>query len=163
MHRIIAAALAAGAGAASLPAQTGQTAAAAPVLTLAEALDRAGASSPFRDAAAAGLRAAEAQRRVAGLRPNPSIVGEAENVAGTGIYRELRSSETTIGLALPLELGGKRGARIAVADAQIGRAGLQAEIARADLRLRVPPGVVSASPRIRPASRQRCCAPPVYG
>ncbi len=137
MHCIIAATLAAGACASLLQAPDSQTAAPAPVLTLAEALDRAGASSPFQDAATAGIRAAEAQRRVAGLRPNPSIVGEAENVAGTGIYRGLRSSETTIGLALPLELGGKRGARLAVAGAQIGRAGLQAEIARADLRLRV--------------------------
>ncbi|KQN06938.1 TolC family protein [Sphingomonas sp. Leaf25] len=137
MHRIIAAVLAAGACASSLQAQTDRIVAPAPVLTLAEALDRAGASSPFQDAAAAGIRAAEAQRLVAGLRPNPSIVGEAENVAGTGIYRGLRSSETTLGLALPLELGGKRGARIAVAKAQIGRAGLQAEITRADLRLRV--------------------------
>ncbi len=137
MHRIIAAVLAAGACASSLQAQNDRTAAPVPVLTLAEALDRAGASSPYQDAAAAGIRAAEAQRRVASLRPNPSIVGEAENVAGTGIYQGLRSSETTLGLALPLELGGKRGARIAVAEAQIGRAGLQAEIARADLRLRV--------------------------
>jgi cobalt-zinc-cadmium efflux system outer membrane protein len=137
MHRIIAAVLAAGACASSLRAQAEQAAIAAPVLTLREALDRAGASSPFQDAAAAGIRAAEAQRRVAGLRPSPSIVGEAENIAGTGIYQGLRSSETTLGLALPLELGGKRGARIAVADAQVGRAGLQAEVARADLRLRV--------------------------
>lgn len=137
MHRIIAAILAASACASALQAQTGQTAAAAPVLSLAEALERAGASSPFQDVAAAGIRTAEAQRRVAGLRPNPSIIGEAENVAGSGIYQGLRSSETTVGLALPLELGGKRGARIAVADAEIGRAGLQAEIARADLRLRV--------------------------
>ena len=137
MHRIIAGILAAGACASSLQAQTDQIVVPAPILTLAEALERAGASSPFQDAAAAGIRAAKAQRRVAGLRPNPSIVGEAENVAGTGIYQGLRSSETTLGLALPLELGGKRGARIAVAEAQIGRAGLQAEMARADLRLRV--------------------------
>ncbi|MBB3349693.1 TolC family protein [Sphingomonas sp. BK069] len=137
MYRIIAAVLAAGVCASSLQAQTSPPASAAPALTLAEALDRAGASSPFQDAAAAGIRGAEAQHRVAGLRPNPSIIGEAENVAGTGIYQGLRSSETTVGLALPLELGGKRGARIAVAEAQIGRAALQAEIARADLRLRV--------------------------
>jgi hypothetical protein len=41
------------------------------------------------------------QRRVAGLRPNPSIVAETENVAGTGLYRGVRASETTVGLALP--------------------------------------------------------------
>ncbi len=137
MHRIIAAVLAAGACASSLQAQTYPVATSGPVLTLHDALEKAGASSQFEDVAAAGIRTAEAQRRVAGLRPNPSIVGEAENVAGTGIYRGLRSSETTLGLALPLELGGKRGARIAVAETQIDRAVLQAEIARADLRLRV--------------------------
>jgi len=137
MHRIIVAVMAAGVCASSLQAQTRPPTLAEPVLTLAKALARAGASSPFQDAASAGVRAAEAQRRVAALRPNPSIIAEAENVAGTGIYQGLRSSETTVGLALPLERGGKRGARIALADAQIGRAGLQAEIARADLRLRV--------------------------
>jgi len=137
MHRIIAAVIAAGVCAASLQAQTRPPPSAEPVLTLAEALARAGASSPFQDAASAGVRAAEAQRRVAVLRPNPSLVAETENVVGTGIYQGLRSSETTVGLALPLERGGKRGARIALADAQIGRAGLQAAVARADLRLRV--------------------------
>ncbi|KQS47068.1 MULTISPECIES: TolC family protein [unclassified Sphingomonas] len=137
MHRIIAAVIAAGVCASSLQAQTRPPASAEPVLTLAEALARADASSPFQDAASAGVRAAEAQRRVAALRPNPSLVAGTENVAGTGIYQGLRSSETTVGLALPLERGGKRGARIALADAQIGRAGLQAAIARADLRLRV--------------------------
>jgi len=137
MHRIIAAVMVAGVSASLLQAQTSPPASAEPVLTLAEALTRASASSPFEDAASAGVRAADAQRRVAALRPNPSIIAEAENVAGTGIYQGLRSSETTVGLALPLERGGKRGARIALAEAQIGRADLQADIARADLRLRV--------------------------
>ncbi len=144
MHRIIAAVMAAGACASSLQAQTSPPASAEPVLTLAAALARAGASSPFEDAASAGVRAAEAQRRVAALRPNPSLVAETENVAGTGIYQGLRSSETTVGLALPLERGGKRSARIGVADALIGRAGLQADIARADLRLRVTQAYVVA-------------------
>jgi cobalt-zinc-cadmium efflux system outer membrane protein len=144
MHRIIAAVMAAGACASSLQAQTSPPASAEPVLTLAAALARAGASSPFQDAASAGVRAAEAQRRVAALRPNPSIIAETENVAGTGIYQGLRSSETTVGLALPLERGGKRSARIGVADALIGRAGLQADIARADLRLRVTQAYVVA-------------------
>jgi cobalt-zinc-cadmium efflux system outer membrane protein len=144
MHRIIAAVMAAGACASSLQAQTSPPVSAEPVLTLAAALARAGASSPFEDAASAGVRAAEAQRRFAALRPNPSITAETENVAGTGIYQGLRSSETTVGLALPLERGGKRSARIGVADALIGRAGLQADIARADLRLRVTQAYVVA-------------------
>ncbi len=144
MHRIIAAAMAAGVCASSLPAQTSPPAPAEPHLTLADALNRAGASSPFEDAANAGVRTAEAQRRVAALRREGVVLVEAANVMGAGIYRGLRSSETTVGVALPIERGGKRSARVAVADAQIGRAGVQADIIRADLRLRVTRSYVVA-------------------
>lgn len=92
---------------------------------------------PSVAAATASVDAALAGRTVAGLRPNPQLQGQLENVTGSGIYRGVRNAETTVGLALPLELGGKRGARIALADAQIDRARLQAGIARADLRLRL--------------------------
>ncbi|BCA61416.1 transporter [Sphingomonas sp. HMP9] len=155
MHRIFAAIMVAGVCAPSLQAQTSPHISAEPVLTLAEALARAGVSSPFRDVASAGVRAAEAQRQVAALRPNPSIIAETENVAGSGLYRGLRSSETTLGLALPLERGGKRQARIALADAQIGRAGIGAAIARADLRLRVTQAYVVAVAARRRAAVSR--------
>ena len=137
MYRIIAAVLAAGACASSAQAQTSRPAAAEPALTLDEALAAAGSASPAVEASRSGVRAAAAQRAVAGLRPNPSLDAMAENVAGTGAYRGLRSSETTVGLSLPIELGGKRSARIAVADAQSGRAVLETSIAQADLRQRV--------------------------
>src|SRR3546814_5591216 len=55
----------------------------------------------------------------------------------SGVYKGLRSSETTVGVALPLELGGKRPARVALATARLTRAQVQSEIARADLRLRI--------------------------
>jgi cobalt-zinc-cadmium efflux system outer membrane protein len=137
MSRIIAAIVAAAACASPLQAQPGPSIRPEPVLTLEQAIERAGASSPSREVAEAGARAAEAQRRIASLRPNPSVVAESENVAGTGIYRGLRSSETTVGLALPIELGGKRRARMAVADARAGRAAVESAIVLADLRLRV--------------------------
>ena len=92
---------------------------------------------PSVAAATAGVDAATAARRVAGLRPNPEFQAQVENVAGTGVYKGLRSSETTVGVALPLELGGKRPARVALATARLTRAQVQAEIARADLRLRI--------------------------
>lgn len=114
-----------------------QTTSPGPVLMLEDAIAQAQASSPTSAVAAAGLQAADAQRRVARLRPNPSLDAMSENVAGTGAYSGLRSSETTVGLSLPLELGGKRSARVAVAEAQGGRAQLEAVIAAADLRLRV--------------------------
>jgi cobalt-zinc-cadmium efflux system outer membrane protein len=92
---------------------------------------------PSIAAATAGVDAATAARRVAGLRPNPEVQAQVENLAGTGVYKGLRSSETTVGVALPLELGGKRPARVALATARLSRAQVQAEIAKADLRLRI--------------------------
>jgi len=135
MNRIIAAMLAAGV-CASAQAQTGAALAGSP-FTLEQALTAARATSPALEASRSGVTAAEAQRTVAGLRPNPSLDTMTENVTGSGMYSGLRSSETTIAMAIPVELGGKRSARIAVASAQLGRASLDAVIAQADLRLRV--------------------------
>jgi cobalt-zinc-cadmium efflux system outer membrane protein len=42
-----------------------------------------------------------------------------------------------MGVALPIELGGKRSARVAVADAQLSRAELEAAVVAADVRLQV--------------------------
>ena len=98
------------------------TPAPATTFTLEQALAAAGAASPSLDVAAAELRAAEAGRKVAGMRPNPEVQVQVENVGGTGEFKGTQSAETTTGLALPIELGGKRSARIAVADAQSGRA-----------------------------------------
>src|SRR3546814_4156866 len=81
--------------------------------TVDRALELAGVVSPSLEAATADIRAAEAGRRVAGLRPNPSVMVEAENVAGSGPYRGPQSLEATTSLTLQIELGGKRTARIA--------------------------------------------------
>ncbi|WP_442678303.1 TolC family protein [Sphingomonas sp. ASY06-1R] len=137
MHRTLAALMAAIVCATPLLAQPTTTVPSASVLTLDEALVAAGARSPAVEASQSGIRIAQAQRAVAGLRPNPSLDTMSENVAGTGVYKGLRSSETTVGISLPLELGGKRSARVGVANAQLDRATLDAVIAQADLRLRV--------------------------
>jgi cobalt-zinc-cadmium efflux system outer membrane protein len=120
------------------------TPAPATTFTLEQALAAAGAASPSLDVAAAELRAAEAGRKVAGMRPNPEVQVQVENVGGTGEFKGTQSAETTTGLALPIELGGKRSARIAVADAQTGRARVEAAIAAADLRLRVTEAYLTA-------------------
>lgn len=137
MNRLIAAALAAASCASIAQAQTAPTAVVAPPLTLDDALALARAASPSNDAGDAGVRSADAARRVAGLRPNPELQVQSENVAGSGAYRGLSSAETTVGLALPIELGGKRSARIGVADARGARARIAAAILRADLELTV--------------------------
>jgi len=105
--------------------------------TASESGSSGSAPLPSVAAASAGVDVATAARRVAGLRPNPEVQAQFENIAGTGIYKGLRSSETTVGVALPLELGGKRPARVALATARLTRAQVQSELARADLRLRI--------------------------
>ncbi len=137
MHRFIAALLAVASCASIAQAQSADPTSTSPPLTLDQALSLAGATAPSLEAATAGVRAAEAGRTVAGYRPNPSIVAETENIAGSGQYRGLRSAETTAGLALPIELGGKRSARIAVADAIGNRARIGTALAAADLRLAI--------------------------
>ncbi|MFZ5699757.1 MAG: TolC family protein [Pseudomonadota bacterium] len=137
MHRLLAALLAAASCATMAQAQTSPPIEAGQTLSLDRALELAGATSPTLDAAEADIQAAAAARTVAGLRPNPSVTVEAENVAGSGPYRGVESLETTTSLALPIELGGKRSARIGVADARSQRVAIQAAITQADLRLSV--------------------------
>ncbi|WP_371424673.1 TolC family protein [Tardiphaga sp.] len=139
MHRIIAAVLAATSCVAIAQAQEINEAqhSEGPVFTLDQAVVAAGGSAPAAEAAEAGVRAAEAARTVAGLRPNPQVQSQIENVAGSGLYRGLRQAETTVGVSLPIELGGKRSARIAVADAQTQRALLLSAITQADIRVQV--------------------------
>ena len=139
MYRFVTAALVVASSASNAEAQTaGQSAAIAQqTLTLSHALELSGTSSPSLEANAATVRAASSALSVAALRPNPELVAETENVVGTGPYRGFRSAETTIGVAVPLELGGKRSARVAVAGAQLTRAQVGAAVARADLILLV--------------------------
>lgn len=140
MHKIIAVLWAATSCVAMAQAQTDVAPTSAPAaipFTLEQALSAAGASAPAADAAQAGVAAAQAARTVAGLRPNPTIQTELENVGGSGAYNGFDQAETTVGLSIPIELGGKRPARVAVADAQAHRALLGAAIAQADVRLQV--------------------------
>lgn len=140
MHRILAALLAAASCASMAQAQVGPRAPIAqdaPVYTLDQAVSAAGGSAPATEAATAAIEAAQAGRTVAGLRPNPVAQGQIENIIGSGQYRGVRSAESTVGFAIPIELGGKRGARVAVANAQLSRAEIQAAIAAADVRLQV--------------------------
>ncbi|PBN42731.1 TolC family protein [Sphingobium sp. D43FB] len=128
-----------------------------PSFTLAQALERAGATSPAIESGAAGVLAAQAARSVAGLRPNPELNIQTENVAGSGDYGGFRSAETTAQVTLPLELGGKRPARVALANAQQDRAQIEQAVIAADLRLAVTQtyvSAVSAAERATVAQRQ---------
>ena len=115
-----------------------------PVLTLEQTLALAEASAPSLEAAQAGVRVTGAGRDVAGLRPNPTINGGLEYFGGSGQYRGLRSAEATVGVALPIELGGKRSARVGVANALGEQSRVALVIAAADIRLAVTQAYIEA-------------------
>jgi len=105
--------------------------------TLEEALQRAGVESPQISISEAEIDIAEGNERQAGIGPNPEVSLEVENVAGSGAFSGLRSNETTLMLTQPIELGGKRGARVRAAEARSIVAEFDAQIAQADLALLV--------------------------
>lgn len=149
MNRLIAAGVAAAVCTSVVQAQTppvaGVAVAPAPVFSLREALTAGGVASPSVEAAGSAVEAAAAARTIAGLRPNPSVQVQAENLAGSGIYKGTRSAETTASVGVPLELGGKRSARVALANARLSRAEILAAIASADLQLRITQLYVQAA------------------
>jgi cobalt-zinc-cadmium efflux system outer membrane protein len=96
-------------------------------LTLDEALKTAFAGNPELAAAQWEIGIAEGDRQQAGLIPNPEVSWEAEDTR-----RESRT--TTVMLSQPIELGGKRGARIDVASRAQDAAGIDLESKRNALR-----------------------------
>jgi cobalt-zinc-cadmium efflux system outer membrane protein len=102
-------------------------------LSLAQALAEAEARAPTLVAAAAEVEAARGKLRQAGFRPNPELTVEVENVAGSGPYRGVGGAETTVSLNQRLDLGGRRSARLAHAQAQLAAQEIRLSIARAAL------------------------------
>ncbi|SDI80688.1 outer membrane protein, cobalt-zinc-cadmium efflux system [Pseudomonas delhiensis] len=95
-----------------------------------EALRSALGANPELAAVARGPGIAEGERRQAALLPNPSLSWETEDT------RRDRST-TTLSLTQPLELGGKRGARLAVAERGEAIAEMELEVRRNALRAEV--------------------------
>jgi cobalt-zinc-cadmium efflux system outer membrane protein len=103
----------------------GQGAAAHPAPPFRDLLAQAQANAPRLAEAAAGVRQAEGLARQASARPNPTAGVEVENFSGSGPYRGTGQADTTFSIGQPIELGGKRNARIAA-----GQAGVEAARAR---------------------------------
>jgi len=95
-----------------------------PALSLADAVDRAMAANPAIMAARLTTAINQARLALAGERPNPEVTAEFEK----------ETPKQGFGVAVPLELGGKRSKRIAVSQATI-RAG-EAEIAATIVQVR---------------------------
>ena len=102
-------------------------------LSLPQALEEAAARSPAIVAAEADVAAAEARIRQAGYRTNPELSLEVENFAGTGELSGIQSLEATLAVNHRLDLGGRRGARVNAARAELAVQRLRLQVARADL------------------------------
>ena len=102
-------------------------------LTLSQALQRAVAENPKLAAAGREIGIASGKRLQAGAIPNPEVSFELDNAFGTGDFRGLRSAETTLALSQVIELGGKRGARVAVGSAGLENARWQFEATRLEI------------------------------
>ena len=111
------------------------------VVTLDDALELSGVVGEFDTATTnprllgprAETDAAVALVDQARLGPNPEVSFDVENVAGSGAFSGLRSTEYTLSVGQRLELGGKRSARVGAAEAQAELASLKADLTTVEL------------------------------
>ena len=113
-------------------------AATAQMLTMDQALETAFANNPDLAAAQWETGIAQGVRQQAGLIPNPEVSWEAEDT-------RRNSRTTTVMINQPIELGGKRGARIEVASRAQDAAGIELERKRNVLRADVIQAFYSSS------------------
>ncbi len=103
------------------------------VLTLREALALALTENPELAPFAWQARANEARILQAGLRHNPELGLQVEDIVGTGSFSGAREAQTTLQLSQVIELGGKRAARTEVASQGRGMAKSEYELKRVEV------------------------------
>lgn len=127
----------------------------ATVTTIADAVRVALERSPAARPAELRREARRAERAQAELWPNPEAGLDAENAAGSGVYRSANALELTGRVSQRFELGGKREARVVAADAAIGMADVELDIARLDLAREAANALVEAVASGRAAVLER--------
>lgn len=111
-------------------------------ISVEEAVARALAANPATRASGQSIAAAQAARIQAGVRPVDQLEVDVENPISTnGVFRD---TELTVALARTFERGGKREARIAVAEREIELAQANALVRRLDLAQAVEQAYVDA-------------------
>ncbi|MBP6506395.1 MAG: TolC family protein [Opitutaceae bacterium] len=105
----------------------------APSFTLREALAAALLKNPALQAQAYEAHIAEARILQAGIRPNPELSVEVENILGTGALSGVKSLETTLQLSQLIELGESRARRVATTRIERGLAGTEVEVQRIEI------------------------------
>ena len=103
------------------------------LLTLPQALELALMRNPELAAYSHGVLAAEGNVRQSGSLPNPELELEAGEFGGSGERKGYDAAETTVRLSQSLELGGKRGKRRRIAQAEAHLAGWEYEAKRLDV------------------------------
>lgn len=81
--------------------------------------------SPKLKAKTENIGSSRGDRQQSGLIPNPEVSFEAENILGNGSARGVDGAEMTVGIAQPLELGGKRSARVNASNRQVDLATIE--------------------------------------
>jgi cobalt-zinc-cadmium efflux system outer membrane protein len=102
-------------------------------LALQDAIALAVEADPGLRAAGAGVDAARGGVRQARARPNPELSADVENFNGNGELRGFDGAETTFSLSQEVELGGRRSARVRLADRELHGAELDRTIRGLDL------------------------------
>ena len=105
-------------------------------LSLDQALDLALRHNPRLKAISWDIRVAQAGKTQAQLLPNPELAVETEGIGGQGPRSGLDGAETTVTVAQPIQLGGKRKARTQIASYNKQLAEWDCEQARLEVRAR---------------------------
>lgn len=103
------------------------------ILTLSETLARVLRTSPELAVFPYEIRAAEARTLQSGVRPNPVLSAEVENVFGSGAASGIDAMETTLALSQVIEMGDKRNLRTDVGNWQRQVVEQDYELARLDV------------------------------
>jgi cobalt-zinc-cadmium efflux system outer membrane protein len=91
------------------------------------------AHSPELMASSHGVKAAEGSARQAGALPNPRLELQASEFGGSGARNGFDGAETSVQLSQLVEMGGKRGKRQRVAQAEARLTGWEYEATRLDV------------------------------
>lgn len=118
---------------------------AAEPLTLDAAVSRALSAAPETLVTGARLESLRASRVQAGVRPNATVELLTENAVGTGPYQFVDAAEVTGSYAQIIERGGKRQARVALAERDIDVATAEAVLAHIEIAARVQRAYVEAT------------------
>jgi len=133
------------------------------VLTLRDVTALALARNPELGVFPYDLRAADARVLQAGLRPNPQLEVELEDVGGRGERTGFDAAQTTVQLGQPIELGGKRAKRTQVAaldkelvqwDYKTARLDVMREVTRAFVAVLAAQERLALAERLLELSRQ---------